>query len=166
MGNIVSAEPLAPSIETCLRGSIPTDLVATKASNWDYIVTNVRLFNLDVPVMPLAVVYPKTNEQVAAAIKCASEWGAAVQTRSGGHSYGNHAYGGGYNNTVTIDLENMKHMRWDKSRDWVAHVGAGLSLGELDKLLMENGGRAMAHGTCPGVGSELPFFLTGYQGPC
>lgn len=36
--------------------------------------------------------------------------------------------------------------------EWLATVGAGMNLGELDVYLHKNGGRAIAHGTCPGVG--------------
>lgn len=35
---------------------------------------------------------------------------------------------------------------------WQATFGSGYLLGELDKQLHANGKRAMAHGTCPGVG--------------
>lgn len=35
---------------------------------------------------------------------------------------------------------------------WYASVGAGHKLGEMDKKMHAAGKRAMAHGTCPGVG--------------
>ncbi|KAH9992370.1 hypothetical protein F4779DRAFT_609290 [Xylariaceae sp. FL0662B] len=35
---------------------------------------------------------------------------------------------------------------------WVTTVGGGSKLGDLTKQLHEHGGRAFAHGTCPGVG--------------
>lgn len=50
-----------------------------------------------------------------------------------------------------IDLVNMNHFSMDNST-WQASFGSGFVLGELDKQLHANGKRAMAHGTCPGVG--------------
>lgn len=35
---------------------------------------------------------------------------------------------------------------------WRATIGAGTQLGGIDQKLHDNGGRAMAHGICPGVG--------------
>lgn len=35
---------------------------------------------------------------------------------------------------------------------WEASFGSGFRLGELDEYLHDNGGRAIAHGTCPSVG--------------
>ena len=39
------------------------------------------------------------------------------------------------------------------NRTWYARFGAGLTLGELDAHLHANGRRAIAHGTCPEVGT-------------
>lgn len=39
------------------------------------------------------------------------------------------------------------------TKTWQATFGSGYKLGELDDQLHKNGGRAMAHGTCPGVGA-------------
>jgi len=51
---------------------------------------DVRRYNLAINVTPTAVTYPKTAIQVAAIIKCASDFRLKVQARSGGHSYGNY----------------------------------------------------------------------------
>lgn len=47
----------------------------------------VRPYNLDIPVVPAAVVRPDDAEEVAGAVRCAVEAGVKVQPRSGGHSY-------------------------------------------------------------------------------
>ncbi|ESU12660.1 hypothetical protein FGSG_06556 [Fusarium graminearum PH-1] len=86
-------------------------------------------FNLEFPVVPAAVIRPQTVIQVAETVKCATNHGAKVQALSGGHSYG-------MNN-----------------KTWYASFGAGMNLGELDEHLHANGRRAIAHGTCPGVGT-------------
>ena len=35
---------------------------------------------------------------------------------------------------------------------WIATIGGGSLLGDIDKLLEQKGNRAFSHGVCPGVG--------------
>lgn len=51
---------------------------------------DVRPYNLAINVTPKAVTYPEITAQVAAIIKCASDFRLKVQARSGGHSYANY----------------------------------------------------------------------------
>ena len=55
-----------------------------------YQLKHVRPYNLDRPVTPAAITYPKSKEQIAAIVKVAVEFGVKVQARSGGHSYANY----------------------------------------------------------------------------
>ena len=55
-----------------------------------YQLTDVKPYNLDIPVTPAAVTYPESADQVAAIIKCATKLNLKVQARCGGHSYGNY----------------------------------------------------------------------------
>ena len=45
-------------------------------------------FNLEFPVVPIAIIRPQTANEVAEAVKCATKNGLKVQAKSGGHSYG------------------------------------------------------------------------------
>lgn len=45
----------------------------------------------------------------------------------------------------------MQHFSMD-TNTWQATIGAGTKLGDVTDRLHKNGKRAMAHGTCPGVG--------------
>jgi FAD/FMN-containing dehydrogenase len=54
-------------------------------------------------------------------------------------------------NGMMIDLVNLKDFSMSNDT-WHASVGSGYRLDDLDKQLHQNGGRAIAHGTCPGVG--------------
>ena len=47
----------------------------------------VKPYNLDIPVVPAAVIRPDNAKEVAAAVKCGNEHNVAVQAKSGGHSY-------------------------------------------------------------------------------
>jgi FAD/FMN-containing dehydrogenase len=115
-----------------------------------YGMTDVKRYNLDIDVKPLAITYPTTNDEVASVVTCARNNEAKVQARSGGHSYGNFALGGGDTSTVVVDLGKFQQFDIDQS-SWVATVGAGTLLADVtDK--MQKYGRAMAHGTCPQVG--------------
>ncbi|KAK3985245.1 putative oxidase [Cladorrhinum sp. PSN332] len=115
-----------------------------------YQINWVKRYNLAIPVTPIAVVRPSTAEDIAGVVKCAAIGGFKVQAKSGGHSYGNYGLGG-EDGAVAIDLVNMQKFVMDNST-WYATVGSGTLLGEVDKKLHASGGRAFAHGVCPGVG--------------
>ena len=55
-----------------------------------YQATAVHPYNLNIPVQPAAVTYPKISVEVAKIVSCATQMGYKVQARSGGHSYGNY----------------------------------------------------------------------------
>ncbi|KAM3457070.1 hypothetical protein NHJ6243_007943 [Beauveria neobassiana] len=125
------------------------DCVAHRG-DWLYQAQWVKPYNLDMPVTPAAVMRPRTADEVARAIQCAASKNVQVQAKSGGHSYANFGLGGG-DGGLMIDLGNFNHFSMDNNT-WEATFGSGFLLGELDKHLHANGNRAMAHGTCPGVG--------------
>jgi FAD/FMN-containing dehydrogenase len=61
-------------------------------------------------------------------------------------------YGGpGTTNAIAIDLVELQHVSLDPTT-WHAIVGGGCKLGDVTTKLHELGGRAFAHGICPGVG--------------
>lgn len=58
-------------------------------TNYTALVDSYR-YNFDYAVVPQAIVYPETVNEVAATVECAAGYGVKVQARSGGHSYGNY----------------------------------------------------------------------------
>ncbi|KAL2264184.1 hypothetical protein VTK26DRAFT_890 [Humicola hyalothermophila] len=110
----------------------------------------VRPYNLDLQVVPAAVVRPQTAEDVSGIVKCAAENGVKVQAKSGGHSYGNYGLGG-VDGAVAIDMVKMQHFSIDNST-WRATLGPGTLLGQVSERLHNAGGRAIAHGVCPAIG--------------
>lgn len=86
MGN-TSSSPLADCLKSAVSGD--ASLVATSAKPF-YQLADVKPYNLDVTVSPVAVTYPKTADQIAAIIGCASQYDSKVQARGGGHSYANY----------------------------------------------------------------------------
>lgn len=87
MGNHTSS-PAAQCLIHAL-GNNP-NLVAFPDNNPFYQSEDVKPYNLNWPVQPVAVTWPTTNEQVAGVIKCAADEKVKVQAKSGGHSYGNY----------------------------------------------------------------------------
>ncbi|PIL24479.1 hypothetical protein GSI_14233 [Ganoderma sinense ZZ0214-1] len=110
--------------------------------------TDASPFNLRFNWKPAALVYPQDSAGVAAAIKCGADNGVKVNARSGGHSYAAFALGG-EDGHLTVSLDNLRHLSLDGT---AATFGAGNHLGDVALYLWENGGRALAHGTCPYVG--------------
>ncbi|GKT64233.1 FAD binding domain-containing protein [Colletotrichum tofieldiae] len=110
----------------------------------------VKPYNLDIAVEPIAVTRPKTKEDVAGFVKCAADNDVKVQAKSGGHSYANFGLGG-TDGALVIDLVNFQSFSMDTDT-WQATIGAGHRLHDVTEKLHDNGKRAMAHGTCPGVG--------------
>ncbi|EHL01268.1 putative Reticuline oxidase-like protein [Glarea lozoyensis 74030] len=140
-------------MEVCLKAAVGGngDLVAFP-SKVLYQLQDVKPYNMDVAVHPVAVTYPKTADQVSEIVKCATATaGYTVQPRGGGHSYANYALGGGDTSTIVVDLKNFVGFSMD-TNSWEATIGGGTRLEAVTKNLLANGNRAMAHGTCPDVG--------------
>ncbi|KAJ6118053.1 hypothetical protein N7471_013930 [Penicillium samsonianum] len=123
--------------------------------------TSVPVFNRNIPLIPKAIIFPQSVEQVAEIVKCAAAAGYKVQPKSGGHSYANHGYGGA-DGAVVVDLKNLQKLSLDDSSH-VATFEAGAHLGDIARFLYKKG-RAMAHGTCPDVGLG-GHATTGGMGP-
>jgi FAD/FMN-containing dehydrogenase len=98
---------------------------------------------------PAVIVLPTTQQHISDAVVCAGKAGVKVQAKSGGHSYASFSTGG-MNGIMMIDLENFQSVSVDASG--VATVNAGLRLGNMANAIYTQAGRALAHGTCAGVG--------------
>ncbi|KAF2135574.1 Glucooligosaccharide oxidase [Aplosporella prunicola CBS 121167] len=140
------------SFRSCLTTAVGSDAKVAFAGDFLYQFTDVKPYNLDIPVTPAAVAYPDSAEQVAAIIACAVDHGHKVQARSGGHSFGNYCLGGANSSAVVIDMKEFQQFSMDKDT-WTATVGPGTLLGDLDERLHAAGNRTIAHGTSPQVGT-------------
>ncbi|KAI0147186.1 hypothetical protein GGR57DRAFT_505926 [Xylariaceae sp. FL1272] len=115
-----------------------------------YQISWVNRYNLDIPVTPAAVTRPDTVDDVSGFVKCAATNNVRVQAKSGGHSYANFGLGG-EDGELVIDLTNFQDFSMDNTT-WQATIGGGTKLSDVTERLHDNGKRAIAHGTCPGVG--------------
>lgn len=111
---------------------------------------DVQPYNLDHPIIPAAVVYPKSPDEVSNVVICAHDAGIAVQPRSGGHSYCNYGLGG-EDGALSVDMKHFKDFDYD-SQDQTVTFGPGNHLGDLtDKLKPLD--RVMAYGPSRDIGS-------------
>ncbi|KAJ9489608.1 hypothetical protein VN97_g3665 [Penicillium thymicola] len=116
-------------------------------------------YNLAMPVHPAVITYPNTTSQIAEIVRCAVERNYRVQAYSGGHSYGNYGLGGA-DGHVVVDLKSFQNFSVDPDTH-IATIGAGTNLGDLQDRLLQAGGRAMTHGSCPQVGVGGHFTIGG-----
>lgn len=78
-------------LSSCLVEAVGGDitLVALPEKPF-YEQLDARPYNLNFPITPAAVTYPKSADQIAQIVKCAATNNVKVQARSGGHSYANY----------------------------------------------------------------------------
>lgn len=139
----------------CLANkSVP--LTVSTSADWANFVTS---YNIRLQYDPAVIVIPDRTSQVSDAVTCASASGTKVQAKSGGHSYASTS-SGGQDGSLVVDLRRLQDVSVDVETG-IAAVGGGVRLGNMALALLDHG-RALAHGTCPGVGVGGHFTLGGY----
>ncbi|KAJ7065270.1 glucooligosaccharide oxidase [Mycena amicta] len=108
-----------------------------------------QAFNRRFTISPVAVAYPTTVQQVAAAVQAGHGLSIPVVARSGGHSYIANGLGGN-SGALVVDLSKMKSISVRSSNN-TALIQTGNRLGDV-ALALNAAGRALPHGTCSYVG--------------
>ena len=93
---------------------------------------------------------PTTDTHISDAVVCAGASNVKVQAKSGGHSYASYS-SGGQSGSMVIDLE-TSFQGVTVGANGVARVEGGVRLGNMALAIFNSAGRALPHGTCPGVG--------------
>jgi FAD/FMN-containing dehydrogenase len=131
------------AIEDCLVGAgVPIDVQGSMG--W---AEDVSPFNLRVPYTPAAIAVPKNVGHIQNAVACARKLGLKASPKSGGHSYASLGFGG-EDGHLMIELDRMNKVT--VGAGYIATIEAGARLGYVATELFAQGGRAIAHGTCPG----------------
>jgi FAD/FMN-containing dehydrogenase len=99
-------------------------------------------------VRPRYIVFCTAPEDVGNAIRFARTRGLPLRARSGRHSYEAYSIVDG---GVVIDVSPLCGVRLDPDRR-LCRIGAGADLGRIYEALWAQGRRAIAGGTCGGVG--------------
>ncbi|KAF9930126.1 hypothetical protein BGZ67_005981 [Mortierella alpina] len=130
-----------------IRNSANSSLVTSTSPEY-----HIQRFGFDrnFDYQPIAIYYPASNADVAAAIQCAAAYGVAVAPRSGGHSFEGYSVGG-KDGSLVIDLKQFQQFSLN-SVSGVATIGAGTRLGPLYSKLWNAGQYLVASGVCPTVG--------------
>ncbi|KAG2181420.1 hypothetical protein INT43_009003 [Umbelopsis isabellina] len=135
------------SLENCLQKISGLEVVVAGDSSW---TKAKQAFDLRFTYTPKAVVYPSTDSQVQAAVKCAAASSIPIAPRCGGHSYEGYSLGGA-DGFLIIDVTKMQTVTVDQSTE-TAWIGAGSKLGPAYLSLWQSGNYTIPGGTCPSVG--------------
>ncbi|MBS5949521.1 MAG: FAD-binding oxidoreductase [Clostridium sp.] len=131
--------------KSCFNGKIVTR--KSKTYNKDR-----QIYNTAIQKFPKAIVYCKSTEDVACAVKDAFKKRCPVRVRSGGHNYEGYSTG---NNIVVIDVSKMRKIRINYKENTVT-IQSGVENYMLYDFLGKRG-YPFPGGTCPTVG------LSGYS---
>ncbi|KZL64946.1 glucooligosaccharide oxidase [Colletotrichum incanum] len=144
----VSGSPLSKRliIDDCLAAAkVPYN--ENGSAQW---AADAAPFNVRIPFVPVSVAVPLTTEHIQAAIKCGRDNGVKVSPKCGGHSYANFGFGG-EDGHLMLELDHMYNVTLNNLTG-IATVQGGSRLGHVASELYKQGGKAISHGTCPGVG--------------
>jgi hypothetical protein len=108
-------------------------------------------------ILPLVVVRPKTDEDIARAVRRSASHGIPLSYRSGGHSY---TCDGIKPDSIHIDLRSRKEKRLYRQGDsWYAEFETGNTFRDLFEIIDRNR-FSFIHGACHAVGVG-GFYLHG-----
>jgi len=97
----------------------------------------------------LAVIEPKSSDEVSKAVSCLYNNGIRAVAKSGGHSYDGFSV---LSDAVTISLNNMKNVMLNIDSTAVVQAGARLGDVYFEVNKQSKGKYAVVGGTCPAVG--------------
>jgi len=143
---LLLASPVAK--RRSLAESLKAHSLATIDESSPEYVSATQDFNLRVTWRPLALVVPRTAQEVSLAVQCANAYDVKVAARGGGHSYAGNGLGGA-DGSLAIDMKEFRTLHVDADTK-IATIGAGNRLGDVATALYEQGRRALPHGNCPG----------------
>ncbi|KAE9273539.1 hypothetical protein PR003_g29880 [Phytophthora rubi] len=131
---------------TCLtkagiENSVPT------TSTW---TMDTQPWNARVNPVPSAVVFPKTEKEVSAALKCAADAGVKVTTLGGNRSFSSMGFGRN-DGALIVNLKNIKVLKYDESTKLLTY-GGPVMISEAASLMWNDYKRTLPHGRCPDVG--------------
>ncbi|KAH7488805.1 hypothetical protein PRIC1_007040 [Phytophthora ramorum] len=116
-------------------------------STW---AVDTEAWNARVSPVPSAVAFPKTEEEVSAALKCAAQAKVKVTTLGGNRSFSSMGFGRN-DGALIMNLKNMKVLKYDESTQLLTY-GGPVMISEAASLMWNDHKRTLPHGRCPDVG--------------
>ncbi|KAG6591112.1 Berberine-like protein [Phytophthora cinnamomi] len=143
---MVSSAATTGNVGACLdkagiENSVPT------TSTWK---ADTEALNSRVSPVPSAVAFPKTEEEVSAALKCAADAGVKVTTLGGNRSFSSMGFGRN-DGALIMNLKHFKHMEYDASTGLLSY-GGPVMISEAANYMWSKAKRTLPHGRCPDVG--------------
>ncbi|XP_044510178.1 reticuline oxidase-like [Mangifera indica] len=118
----------------------------------NFSIQNLRFTDSWVP-KPLAIVLPKSVEEISNTVLCCRRLSLEIRVRCGGHSYeGTSAFASDGASFLIIDMINLNKVAVDLTSE-TAWVGGGATLGETYYAIAEASNvHGFSAGSCPTVG--------------
>lgn len=117
------------------------------SSNW---TVNTESWNSRINPVPAVVVFPSTEADITAALKCATTSKTKVTTLGGNRSFQSQAWGR-TDGAMIVNLVNMKVLTYDEATKILTY-GGPVMISEVANYLWKNFKRTLPHGRCPDVG--------------
>ncbi|CAI5713311.1 unnamed protein product [Hyaloperonospora brassicae] len=154
-GNAVAGNPkggpVAPAASTADISACLTkagiEYSAPTTSTW---AVDTEAWNSRVSPVPSAVAFPKTEEEVSAALKCAASTGVKVTTLGGNRSFSSMGFGRN-DGALIMNLKHLKHLKYDASTQLLSY-GGPVMISEAASFMWNKHKRTLPHGRCPDVG--------------
>ena len=144
--SLATSGPSLADVSACLdkagiEYSVPT------TSTW---AVDTEAWNSRVSPVPSAVAFPKTEEEVSAALKCAASGGVKVTTLGGNRSFSSMGFGRN-DGALIMNLKHLEHMKYDASTQLLSY-GGPVTISKAVNFLWKKHKRSIVHGRCPDVG--------------
>ncbi|KAG7381891.1 hypothetical protein PHYBOEH_010687 [Phytophthora boehmeriae] len=124
-----------------VENSVPT------TTTW---AVDTEAWNSRVSPVPSAVAFPKTEEEVSAALKCAAQSGTKVTTLGGNRSFSSMGFGRN-DGALVMNLKGLKLLEYDETTQLLSY-GGPVMISEATNLMWNEYQRTLPHGRCPDVG--------------
>ncbi|EGZ29562.1 hypothetical protein PHYSODRAFT_323077 [Phytophthora sojae] len=145
-GGFAAAGATQTDVGACLdKAGIENSLPTT--STWK---ADTEAWNSRVSPVPSAVAFPKNEEEVSAALKCAADAGVKVTTLGGNRSFSSMGFGRN-DGALIMNLKHLKHLEYDASTGLLSY-GGPVMISEAANYMWSKAKRTLPHGRCPDVG--------------
>lgn len=145
-GTLVIRQDNSTTLADCLT-TAGLAISASMSTTW---ASDIQPWNARVNPVPSALVFPSTEDEVAAALACATQTGTKVTTLGGNRSFSSMGLGRN-DGALIINLKNMKVLEYDEATGLLTY-GGPVVISEAANYLWNNFSRALPHGRCPDVG--------------
>lgn len=112
--------------------------------------SDTEAWNSRLSPVPSAVVFPKTETEVSAALACAKQTNTKVTTLGGNRSFSSMGFGRN-DGALVINLKNLATMEYDEATG-IFTYGGPIMISDAATFLWNNYQRTLPHGRCPDVG--------------